>query len=112
MTEVTFYRNKAEDIQGFRVEGHAGYAEEGEDIVCSAISALVFNAINSITELAGDEPDVDIDDDEEEPFIDVNFFEEPSEKAQLLLRSLLLGLSSIESDKETSEFIQIVFEEV
>lgn len=25
---------------GFRCEGHSGYAEEGEDIVCAAISSL------------------------------------------------------------------------
>ena len=33
---------------GFDCLGHAGYAEEGEDIVCAAISALVINTINSL----------------------------------------------------------------
>lgn len=29
-------------------EGHADYAEEGQDIICSAVSALIVNAVNSI----------------------------------------------------------------
>ena len=36
---------------GFHVEGHAGYADYGQDIVCSAVSVLVINCINSIDEL-------------------------------------------------------------
>ena len=28
-------------------KGHAGYAEEGQDIVCAAVSALVINTVNS-----------------------------------------------------------------
>ena len=35
-------------ITGFDCLGHAGYAEEGEDIVCAGISALVINTINSL----------------------------------------------------------------
>lgn len=27
-------------ITGYKVSGHAGYSEEGSDIVCSAVSAL------------------------------------------------------------------------
>lgn len=31
-----------------RVTGHAGYAEEGSDIVCSAVTILVINTVNCI----------------------------------------------------------------
>ena len=31
-------------ITGYKVSGHAGFAEEGSDIVCSAVSALTANA--------------------------------------------------------------------
>ena len=30
------------------IKGHAGYAEEGYDIICAAVSALTVNTINSI----------------------------------------------------------------
>ena len=29
-------------------DGHAGYAEEGQDIICAAVSALIVNTVNSV----------------------------------------------------------------
>ncbi|MBD5084267.1 MAG: ribosomal-processing cysteine protease Prp [Clostridiales bacterium] len=40
MTTVTFHSAKSR-LDGFVVEGHSGYAEEGSDIVCAAVSAAV-----------------------------------------------------------------------
>ena len=40
MTTVTFHSAQRR-IDGFAVEGHSGYAEEGSDIVCAAISGVV-----------------------------------------------------------------------
>lgn len=109
MTEITFYQTETGEITGFRSEGHAGYADEGEDIVCAAISALIINTINSINELTEDEIDVDID--EEEGYIDASFFEAPGKEAQLLLKSLALGLTNLEDDEAATEFIDVIFEE-
>ena len=40
MTNVTFYT--VEDrIIGFDAQGHSGYGEEGEDIVCAAVTSAV-----------------------------------------------------------------------
>ena len=36
------------------VDGHAGYAEPGKDIICSAVTILTFNLIKSIESLTGD----------------------------------------------------------
>ena len=38
-------------IQGFRVTGHAGYAEHGQDVVCAAISALAQTAVIALERL-------------------------------------------------------------
>lgn len=35
-------------LEKFSVEGHAGYAVRGKDIVCAAISALTFATINAL----------------------------------------------------------------
>jgi uncharacterized protein YsxB (DUF464 family) len=110
MTEITFYQTEEGDLTGFRSEGHAGYADSGEDIVCAAISALIINTINSINELTEDHIDVDID--EEEGYIDASFFDPPGREAQLLLKSLALGLTNIEDDGSVSDFIDVIFEEV
>ena len=34
----------------FLSKGHAGYAEEGQDIVCAAVSALIITTVNSLEE--------------------------------------------------------------
>ena len=50
MTTVTFY-SEGSRITGFTVEGHSGYACEGADILCAAITSavrLVECAINDV----------------------------------------------------------------
>ncbi|HNV34221.1 MAG TPA: ribosomal-processing cysteine protease Prp [Bacillota bacterium] len=37
----------------YRVEGHAGWADYGNDIVCAAVSAIVIGAENGLCEIAG-----------------------------------------------------------
>jgi hypothetical protein len=111
MTQVTFYRNESGDLTRFRIEGHSGYAEEGEDIVCAAISALAINTINSVNELTDTELALDMDADE--AVIDASLVRETSgPQAQLLLKSLALGLTNLEADEAASEFIDVIFEEV
>ena len=54
MTTITF-RNEGGRIIGFDSQGHSGYAEEGADIVCAAISStisLVDVTINDVLGLA------------------------------------------------------------
>ena len=40
MTTVTFY-TEGSRITGFDASGHSGYAEEGGDIVCAAVTSTV-----------------------------------------------------------------------
>lgn len=40
MTEVTFY-SAGSRLEGFEVKGHSGYACEGADIVCAALTSVV-----------------------------------------------------------------------
>src|SRR5690554_2978441 len=50
MINITLWCNSKEEIIAFEVDGHAGYGEEGWDIVCSAISALTIATVNGLTE--------------------------------------------------------------
>lgn len=52
MTTITVKKDNG-DITAFTVEGHSGYGEEGSDIVCAGISAVVWTVINGLTEIAG-----------------------------------------------------------
>ncbi|MDD5932654.1 MAG: ribosomal-processing cysteine protease Prp, partial [Oscillospiraceae bacterium] len=40
MTTITF-RMEGDRIVGFDSQGHSGYAEAGEDIVCAAITSAI-----------------------------------------------------------------------
>ena len=54
MTTVTF-RMEGDRITGFDVQGHSGYAEEGSDIVCAAVTSavrLVETTVNAVLGLA------------------------------------------------------------
>ena len=54
MTTITF-RSEGSRITGFDSQGHSGYAEEGSDIVCAAITSairLVDATINDVLGLA------------------------------------------------------------
>ena len=46
MTKVVFYKRHG-IFYGFHEVGHAGYAEFGEDVVCSALSAMTMLIINT-----------------------------------------------------------------
>jgi hypothetical protein len=86
--------------------GHAGYADEGEDIYCSAVSALVTNTYNSLEVLTEDTVLADLD----QGYLKITFTQTPSEKGKLLFDSLLLGLSSIRNTCN-EEFLQIIVRE-
>ena len=68
MTKITFLqRNGA--FWGFRESGHTGFGEEGDDILCSAISAMTMMILNTL-ELSYECP-VDYKIDEETTYITV-----------------------------------------
>ena len=47
MTTVCFYKTNC-IYYGFEEQGHTGFAESGEDILCSALSAMTMLLINTI----------------------------------------------------------------
>ena len=93
MTTVTVYTAHDGYCRGFECHGHAGYAQEGEDIVCAAVSMLVINTLNSIERLSPEDlPLMQVRSDEKEGEIRCRFSDIPSEKALLLLDSMYYGL--------------------
>ena len=44
MIKVTVLEDSDRVVRELKLTGHAGYGEEGQDIVCAAVSALVFSA--------------------------------------------------------------------
>ena len=108
MTTVLM-RKTAGRYTGFTFSGHAGFGEEGTDVVCSAISILVINTINAMESLAGAQMEVAAN--EEDGVIDVVFTHPVNEKTVLLLDTMLLGLNSIQKEYGR-KYLQLKFEEV
>ena len=110
MIHVTIFCNEDKECVGFQTEGHAEYADPGEDIICAAVSVLVINTLNSIEAFAGDE--VSFMSDEESGMISYHLTKNPSKEAGLLLNSMILGLQNMVDDENYTDYIDLTFEEV
>jgi Predicted ribosomal protein len=96
MIIISINKNAEGICNGFRVEGHAGYADEGQDIVCAAVSVLVINTINSIEQFTKDR--FHLETKEETGYIELKMISSISNDTKLLLNSLILGLQGIEEN--------------
>ncbi len=94
MITVRIYRNAQGDIYKFQATSH------GDKIVCSAVSILTLNAVNSIEKFTGEEFTCNYE--EKGGFLEVTLpaIEEGknNKDVNLLLESMLLGLRGIEMD--------------
>ena len=61
MTTIVFYRNDG-IFYGFEEQGHTGYGEEGDDILCAALSSMTMFLINTIEVAYDSRVDYEIDD--------------------------------------------------
>jgi hypothetical protein len=76
----------------FESKGHAGYAEEGYDIVCAAVSVLIINTVNSLETFTEEVFEAK----ERDGFVSIHFSKQNTPQGKLLMDSLLLGLTEIE----------------
>jgi hypothetical protein len=60
MTKVIFYKSNGV-FYGFEENGHTGYADWGEDILCSALSAMTMLIVNTIEISYASTVDYDVD---------------------------------------------------
>lgn len=105
MINVLVIKEK-QTIKTIEATGHSGYAEHGQDIVCSAISTLMETLANGLTEVVKAEVQVKVD--EEIPHLSITLKETDKEKcknAQILMQSTLLGIKGVA--QEFSKFIKI-----
>lgn len=93
--------------------GHAGFAEggpEGQELICSAVSALTINMANSVEHFTEDKFEAEVE--ETAGLFRFRFTEDPvSPEAALLMNSLVLGLQDIE-ESYGEPYIKIRFKEV
>ena len=93
-------------ISVFSIQGHAGYAESGEDICCASVSSAVQLAINAVTENAGVKALVKVLDNR----IEVRFPGEFSDFAEKMFRALAVHLEQI--GEEFPGSVSVIISEV
>ena len=114
MTTILIRKTK-DSYQGFNCIGHAGYADAGSDIICAAVSVLVFNTLNAIRWMAiirsYTDDTMNVVTNDEAGLVDVVFESPVSDRAKLLLDTMILGLTGIEK-QYGKKFLRLKFEEV
>lgn len=93
MIKAVFHKDKEDRIISFKVEGHAGYAPSGRDVVCAAASALVVGTINGLEVLTEAEFDTTVS----HGFTSVDI-KESTACSNVLLNSMLLSLEGIHEE--------------
>ena len=79
-------------IVGFTASGHTGYAEEGEDIVCAAVSAITQTAMMGLKHF---EPSTKAHwAAVEDPILQVSV-PRPTRETQVILETMVIGLEDI-----------------
>ena len=109
MTKITVFQNQNQEFVGFECLGHAGFADEGEDIVCAGISALVITTVNALGMYTSEK--FKTEEDERSGKIALHFRSPAGHDAELLIKSMILGLQGIQNTYG-NEYLILNFREV
>ena len=107
MTEVTFH-SEGSRISGFEVKGHSGYAPEGEDIVCAAVTSAVRMAECTINDVLGLEASVKVR--EKDTSITLKLPSSLGQTNESICQALLTGMMVhfVQLAEEYPEFISVM----
>jgi uncharacterized protein YsxB (DUF464 family) len=105
MTKVIIKR-KDNHIVSVETSGHTGYAEEGEDIICAALSSIIQTALLGLMQVAGIKADFQRKEDEGFLRIDIpDLMPNARRDADMILETMYLGVSDLYSGY--SDFIEL-----
>ena len=95
MINVKIFKNDSSEIVKFTVSGHAGYGPSGKDIICAAVSAIMYTAVGYCLEIGYDGDFVE--DDGFASFTPTGGKEEDiTLKANAALDAMCIGLKQIQ----------------
>lgn len=104
MIKVEIYRNGQGHITGYKVSGHAGFAEEGQDIICSAVSAVTQTPILGLERHLKLKPSVKTN--LEDGILEVALNSAPNDLTEAILETMFYGIQSIE--RQCPKYVHIV----
>ena len=97
MTTVTF-RMEDDRITGFTVQGHSGYAEEGSDIVCAAVTSAVRLTECAVNDILGLEASVRVKEESISLKLPGGLGETNESTCQTLLTALMVYLTQLHEE--------------
>lgn len=97
MTKVEIF-NQGGRINGFSVSGHSGYAEEGSDIVCAAVTTAVKFAEATINDALGDHANTRVREDEPRITLTLPAVCDDEDAVQAVLTGFMLTMCSLRDD--------------
>ncbi|MBQ1516836.1 MAG: ribosomal-processing cysteine protease Prp [Clostridia bacterium] len=108
MTKVIFCTDINGELVGFHIHGHSGYAEEGEDIVCAAVSSAAYMVMNTITDVMHIDAQVSADDESGDAVLRI--LSENAAECRYLLQGFKLHMLCLE--EQYNKFISVKNTEV
>ena len=107
MTTVTFH-SEGRRIVGFEVKGHSGYAPEGEDIVCAAITSAVRLTECAVNDVLGLEAPVKVREKDASITLTLpsTLGQTNESTCQTILTALMVYM--VQLAEENSEFISVL----
>ena len=105
MTRCEFYTEE-DRITGFSISGHSGYDENGQDIVCAAITAVVTMAEATINDVCGGKAKVRVKDEDARITLTLPASCDEEESVQAVLAGMMLTLCSLRDDYP--DFIEVL----
>ena len=103
MINIKLYWDK-NFLTGIESSGHSGYAENGSDIICAAVSSLVQALLLGLSEVAKVEG-LEYEVDAKVPVIKIFWPSKAAEELNILTRSVALSLKEIA--KEQRRYVKI-----
>lgn len=106
MIKISIFKEQNQ-INSFEISGHANSGPYGYDLVCAAVSAVSFGAVNAVIQMC--KIDLNIEQlDSGYLSVEIPKHTEPEmkKKAQLIFEAMYISLQTIE--REYNRFIQII----
>ena len=93
MTKVSIV-SKGKGLASLSISGHAGTNVAGKDLVCAAVSAISFGALNALEDI---DNDFDYEIDNDEPLIKLAPKGAISDHDETVIETLIIQLKTIEA---------------
>lgn len=95
MIKITVWKGSQQQFEAFLIEGHAGYAESGQDIVCAAVSVLAQTAVLAIEKLTNYKLDICLEDGRLYCKLPTTVLKAEIETISIILKTMVIGLQAV-----------------